>query len=128
MSTPLNTRRSGVMWLQSRIQEVHPLVFVSKLYSGDESSTGKSAWRFEFPQAVASDRAFDHVHLLCAKDGAASDFYHLRVPTSYLQEQCTALDVRRDTGKFTLILSAENSQRFVDQRSEGSVRFDSFLQ
>ena len=116
------------MWLQSRIKEVHPLVFVSKLYSGDESSTGKSAWWFEFPQAVVSDGAFDHVHLLCAKDGAASDFYHLRIPTSYLEEQCTALDVRRDTGKFSLILSAENSQRFVDQRGRGFVGFDSFLQ
>ncbi len=53
--------------------------------------------------------------------------HRLRVPVAYLLEQWEKICIREDNNKLSLILSAESSNMFVDERGNGKVGFSKYL-
>jgi len=121
----MNTRQLGITWFRAHKGTPSGRIHVSKYYDGDESWTHRPVWWFEISASVLEDD--DEIHLLCQKADPPEDFHCLRVPTAFLRARLTDLWVRKDKGRLSLFLSAEEHNRFEEMRGKGGVLFTQFL-
>jgi hypothetical protein len=98
----------------------------SKLFLKDEAWTDGPAWWFDIQtERVASKECADMDMLCETSDG----FHHLRVPTSFFQENSSRMETALNGGQecYRLHLSASDRDRFTDVRVSGGVDFSHYL-
>lgn len=124
----MNARPRGLAWLAERgFSTGADPVSVSKLYRPKESWTSARAWWFEFPESIVRGAGLRSIHLLCEAETATPGFYHLQVPTRFLEEHKVAVGYRAAEDKYSLFLSAESENRFQEVRGPGLIEFARFL-
>ncbi|HEC69357.1 MAG TPA: hypothetical protein ENI31_03615 [Candidatus Omnitrophica bacterium] len=113
----MNTRNKGIKWLKLK---------VSRYFPRGKSWIRKPVWWFEFTESYISEKG-RYVNFLCQKEKNKNDFYHLRVPTNYLQRHRRQLYFRKDVKRYSLYLSAEPKRKFTEIRGTGYLDFAQFL-
>lgn len=120
-------RQDARNWLVQHNVPGHIVFFASKLYEPPESWTGRHAWWFQVPvnRIEAVDAA--DIHLMCRTAQPGHEFHHLIVPAQHFRDHMQGLAVL-ENDKVNLFLSAEDENRFVDERGKGAVQFGMYFQ
>jgi len=118
-------RNNALKWFKEYYGESSIPIYTSKLYLPEESWTKSEVWWLEVPLDVVNSTKNDHIVLLCEISAEANEYYLLKVPLSFLQENMDRLYKREN--KLSLYLSAQEDDIFIDLRGEG-VDFISFVE
>jgi len=121
-----NIRSLAKLWMMKQLGKILTPLHVSKYYVASESYTKQPAWWIQFSEKEIWFKEYEFVHWLLQKEPDATCFYYLKVPTSYLRENASALDKIKD--KFSLFLSAQEDNLFEDENGSGHVSFAQYLE
>jgi len=124
----MTTRSNGIKWLKENHPEYQGKNRVSKLYSADESWSKSKVWWFEFPESDITDDLSGFQNLLCNKNSNSEHFHLIRVPNSFLIKFKNGLYLRNKKGisTFSIYLSANPEDMYVEQRGEKHIEFGDF--
>ena len=90
-------------------------------------NASKSVWWFDIPVEKFTSGKYGTLDLLLVSEGE-NMLYHLRVPTSYVQENLSKFHVRDDKESVSLELSSLASNTFQDVQPESNkMPFAQFL-
>jgi hypothetical protein len=118
-------RQKGIAYLEAKLgKSVSGHIAVSKLYSEEESWTGKPAWWFDLSIEKIEANPEGNYYLLGEVEGG---FVILRVPNNFLIESRQGFETRYQD-RARLHLGTEGEERLVDQRGKGHVDFSKFEQ
>ena len=115
-----NTKKANIKslaksWMINQLGKILIPRHVSKYYIASESWTKQPAWWVQFSKNEIWSEQYEFVHWLLQKEPGATNFYYLKVPTSYLQEH--ELDLGKIKEKFSLFLSAQKDRTFFRMRT-----------
>jgi len=122
----LTVRHAALGWLDSNFGERRRPVHASRFYIPEQSATRQSAWWLEIPLHEVETPNSAEIHLLCQKALKPRDFHYLKVPVKFLKKVLPSLDARNKGSVISLILSAEEHEKFVDKRGSGEIGFGGF--
>ena len=121
-----NLGPAGRRWFRDRFGEPPGPIHVSQLHPAEESPTGQPAWWFEVPQREVGGWHQADIFLVYQSFNDPDEFGCLRIPAAFFPACRDYLDFRRAKNCYSLILSAQARDRFVDRRTRGHIRFAPF--
>ncbi len=125
----MSIRNKAMLWFSKIFPDIDEPVKTSKCYIATESWTKSTVWWFEFSEEVLLSNVNGFTNLLCEISSDKTDFYFLRIPNKFLNENKTGLYTRNKKDKlvYSIYLSALPSDIFIEQRGDGKIDFSSFL-
>ena len=121
----MTIRSKALQWYEGKYQRVDKPIYASKLYQPNESWTSSTVWWIEIPITTIENNPESSIHILCQKENDEAEFYHLNIPSDFLQQNLKNLEV--NNGRISLFLSAESGNFFVDKRGNKNINFSSFI-
>ncbi|MDR4494981.1 MAG: hypothetical protein R3B74_11255 [Nitrospirales bacterium] len=124
----MKIRQKAREWLQREGRLLNEPFKVSKFYTREQSWKRVDSWWFEFEEMLVEDSHEEFLNLLCETFQNSDEFYHLKIPLIFLREHKIHLGFRHDNERYSLILSAEDTNKFRELRGDGQIEFANFLQ
>ena len=125
----MSTRSRATAWLKQNYPETTGKIRASKLYAPEESWTKSRVWWFEFAASDVQGDRRGFTNLLCEQSSGDSNFSLVKILNSDLIDSKDKLYLRDKRGDLTysLYLSAEDGERYIEQRGSGNINFSSFV-
>lgn len=121
-----NIRSTALAWYLERYGKTDKSIFASKLYNPQESWTKDYVWFLQIPLARINEQDTEYINLLCQDFEGSNDFFHLRVPAKFLQDNIDSFDTVKNNIAIYLSPKAENF--LVELRGKRKISFKEFLQ
>ena len=121
------THEQAMDWLAQQGNYPSEPINTSRYYPASESSENVASWWFEFDEDVSDKESGICVHLLCEDRPGSRQFHHLVIPCSFIRTHRDELGFRDDKGKYSLIISAEEHNRFQELRGAGKLDLSQFM-
>lgn len=122
-----NIRSKALDWFAKNHPKETGEIYASKFYTPDESWSKTSVWFFNVPLPVIHAVPTTNINLLCENPGSESEFYCLKVSSSFLLNHLEKFDAPEKMNAACLYFSAEEKDKFREVRGKGAVEFLQFL-
>lgn len=125
----MSIRNKAIPWFHKNYPDENEPVKVSKYYIEAESWTKSAVWWFELPEDEINSNPSSYTNLLCEIKPNDINFYFLRVPNKYFIKNKPSLFMREKNDKlvYSIYLSANTKDIFIEQRGSEKTHFSSFL-